>query len=41
MKTPKDYETKMGRSAQVRYARNAVAVSIYFAAILYIIWLTP
>lgn len=33
MKEPKDYP--MGRSAQVRYARNAIAIAILVAVILY------
>lgn len=38
MKTPKNYETTMGRSAQVRYARNTIAVAILIAAILYSVY---
>ena len=38
MKTPKDYETTMGRSAQMRYMRNAVAVAILIATILYSVY---
>ncbi len=33
MRQPKDYP--MGRSAQIRYARNAVAVVVLIAVLLY------
>lgn len=38
MKTPKNYETSMGRSAQVRYLRNVIAIAVLIAAILYSVY---